>query len=148
LKKLRRWLTNSEKSTSLKEVIDTRFLLEFFYSTEAATQQKISRKYAALLTKRDGILPTIVIAELAQITCVKRGKDVAQSRFQALIQSGLIIQDVTAEIAQQAGLLKCANQNLPMGDCIIASTALLYHAKVLSDDLHFDSIRELRRTWI
>jgi predicted nucleic acid-binding protein len=141
-------LINSEKSINLKEVIDTRFLLELFYSTQAQTKQKASKRYSALITQSEGILPTIVIAELSQITCAKRGKDIAQSRYHALIQSGLQIAELTPLIAHQAGLLKCPNQNLPMGDCIIASTALLNHAKVLSDDPHFDSLPEVKRTWI
>lgn len=132
----------------MKEVIDTRFLREYFYSSQEDFKKKALRKFNDLVKQNEGILPTIVIAEITQITCNVRGKDVAKSRCQALIQSGLEIQDLTAEIASQAGLLKCVNQNLPMGDCIIAATALLNHARVLSDDLHFDSIKEIKRTWI
>ncbi len=132
----------------MKEVIDTRFLREYFYSSEAESREKAVREFNAMVRQNDGILPTIVIAEITQITCALRGKDVAQSRCQALIQSGLIIQDLSSDIAQQAGLLKCANQNLPMGDCIIAATALLNHAKVLSDDPHFDSLKGVKRVWL
>ncbi len=131
----------------MKEVIDTRFLREYFYSSQAEIREKVSRKFRTLIKQKEGILPTIVIAEITQITCTLAGKDMAQSRYQALVQSGLEIQDLTPEIAQQAGMLKCANQNLPMGDCIIASTALLNHARVLSDDSHFDTIREIKRIW-
>ncbi len=35
-----------------------------------------------------------------------------------------------------------------MGDCIIAATALITHARVLSDDPHFDAIKEIKRIWI
>jgi predicted nucleic acid-binding protein len=132
----------------LKEVIDTRFLLELFYSSKTETKQKTSKKYIALVSQDEGILPTITIAELAQIICATRGKDIAMSRYQALIQSGLEIQELTPCIAQQAGLLKCTNHNLPMGDCIIAATAQVNHARVLSDDPHFDNIPELKRVWI
>lgn len=132
----------------MKEVLDTRFLREYFYPKQDDLKQKTSRKLQVLIANNDGILPTIVIAEITQITCALRGKDMAQSRYQALIQSGLEIQNLTPPIAQQAGLLKCANQNLPMGDCIIAATALVNHARVLSDDPHFDGIDEIKRVWI
>jgi predicted nucleic acid-binding protein len=132
----------------LKEVLDTRFLREYFYSTQVETKERTNRKLKALITKNEGILPTNVIAEFTQITCAIRGKDIADSHYQALIQSGLQIQDLTPPIAQQAGLLKCAYQNLPMGDCMIAATALINHAKVLSDDPHFDCIGEIKRVWI
>ena len=101
-----------------------------------------------LISKNEGVLPTIVIAEITQITCSLLGKDMAQSQYQALIQSGLEIQSLTSPIAEQAGLLKCQYSNLPMGDCIIAATAIINHARVLSDDPHFDFIEEIKRVWI
>jgi predicted nucleic acid-binding protein len=132
----------------LHEVLDTRFLREYFYSNQNETKQKINRKLQALIAKNEGILPTIVIAEITQITCAIRGKDMAQSRFQALTQIGLDIQNLTPRIAEQAGLFKCQYTNLPMGDCIIAATALLNRARILSDDPHFDCIAEIKRAWI
>ena len=132
----------------MKEVIDTRFLREYFYSTNVDTKGKIDRKLKSLIAKNEGILPTIVIAEIIQITCEVRGKDMAGTRYQALIRSGLEIQNLTPSIAQQAGLYKCQYKNLPMGDCIIAATALLSHARIISDDTHFDCITETKRIWI
>jgi len=132
----------------LKEVLDTRFLTEYFYSTQAETKEKTTRKLKELIAKHEGILPTIVVAEIIQITCEKRGKDMAESRYQALTQSGLQIQELNAKIAKQAGLLKCQYKNIPMGDCIIASTAIINQAKILSDDSHFDDIKETKRIWI
>jgi predicted nucleic acid-binding protein len=132
----------------LKEVIDTRFLREYFYSADVETKEKTNRKLKNLIAKNEGILPTIVIAEIIQITCEVRGKDMAESRYQALIQSGMEIQNLTPSIAQQAGLYKCQYRNLPMGDCIIAATAIINHARIISDDPHFDCVKETKRTWI
>ena len=132
----------------MKEVIDTRFLREYFYSNHEQTKERTARKLKALLAKNEGILPTIVIAEIIQITCEIRGKDMAESRYQALIQSGLEIQNLTSSIAQQAGLYKCQYKNVPMGDCIIAATAIINHARIISDDPHFDSIKETKRIWL
>ena len=132
----------------MKEVIDTRFLAEYSNSTSPDIIEKTHRKMENLIAKKDGILPTIVIAEMVQITCGRLGKDMAGSLFQALIQSGLEIQSLTPQIAQQAGLYKCAFKNLPMGDCIIAATAQINHARILSDDPHFDCIEETKRVWI
>jgi predicted nucleic acid-binding protein len=132
----------------LKEVLDTRFLRECFFSNQDASRQKIARRLNSLIASNEGILPTIVLAEITKIACALRGKDMAHSRFQALIQSGLQIQGLTPQIAEQAGLLKCQYSNLPMGDCIIAATALLNHARVLSDDPHFDELKEVKRVWV
>lgn len=132
----------------MKEVLDTRFLAEYLYSGQAETKQKATRKLKELIAGNEGILPTIVIAEIAKITCQRQGKDMAESRYHALIQSGLQIQNLNPQIAQQAGLLKCAYKNLPMGDCIIAATAIINHARIISDDPHFDIIKETKRVWI
>jgi predicted nucleic acid-binding protein len=132
----------------LKEVLDTRFLREYFYCNDAETKEKTKRKLKTLIDKSEGILPTIVIAEIIQITCEIRGKDMARSRYQALVQSGLEIQSLTPQIAQQAGLYKCQYSNLPMGDCIIAATATACGAKIVSDDPHFDCIKDAKRVWI
>ncbi len=132
----------------MKEVLDTRFLREYFYSSQAEIKEKACRKLNALIAKNEGILPTIVIAEITQITCEIRGKDMAESRYQALIQSDLEIQNLTPIIAKQAGLYKTQYKNLPMGDCIIAATALLNHARIISDDPHFDCLPEIKRVWI
>lgn len=130
------------------EVLDTRFLSEYFYSTVAEVKAKTTRRLKELVAKNEGVMPTIVVAEIVQITCERRGKDMAESRYQALISSGLRIQDLSSEIARCAGLLKSKYRNVSMGDCIIAATAIVNHGRVLSDDPHFDVIKEISRTWI
>ena len=132
----------------MKEVLDTRFLTEYFYSAQADTKKKTTRKLKELIADKVGILPTIAVAEIIQITCEKRGRDMAESRYQALTQSGLQIQNLTSQIAKHAGMLKCKYKNIPMGDCIIAATAIENHARILSDDPHFDSVKETKRIWI
>jgi len=132
----------------LKLVLDTRFLTEHFYSDQTETKHKTTRKLRELTEKREGILPTVVISEIIQITCEKRGKEMAETRYLALMESGLQIQNLNPAIAKQAGLLKCRHKNVSMGDCIIASTAIINQARILSDDPHFDNIEETKRVWI
>ena len=132
----------------MKEVLDTRFLFEYFYSVNLDTRARAMRKMKELLSKSDGILPTIVITEIIRVTCDRRGKDMAESRYQALIQSGLHIQDLTPQIAKQAGLIKSQYKNVPIGDCIIAATAHTNHATILSDDPHYNTIKETKHKWI
>ena len=132
----------------MKLVLDTRFLTEHFYSDQTETKRKTTKKLRELTEKREGILPTIVISEIVQITCEKRGKEMAETRYLALMESGLQIQNLSPAIAKQAGLLKCRHKNVPMGDCIIASTAIVNQARILSDDPHFDNMEEAKRIWI
>jgi len=129
-------------------VVDSRFLVEHFYSTEAETKRKTSKKLRELIQRKEGLLPTIVIGETVRIVCEKVGKAEAETCYLSLIRSGLRIQDLNRDIAKQAGLLKCQHRNIPMGDCIIASTAIINQARVLSDDPHFDLIKEIKHSWI
>lgn len=132
----------------MKEVLDTRFFTEHFYSDQTQTKQKTAKRLKELVQRNDGLLPTIVISEVIQITCEKRGKELAETRYHALMESGLQIMNLTPTIAKQAGLIKCQRKNIPMGDCIIAATAITNHARILSDDPHYDTIKETKRTWI
>jgi predicted nucleic acid-binding protein len=132
----------------LKEVIDTRFFIEHFYSDQTQTKQKMATRLKELVQRNEGILPTIVISEVIQVTCEKRGKELAEIRYHSLMESGLQIVDLTPTIAKQAGIIKCQYKDVPMGDCIIAATAITNQARILSDDQHYGRIKETKSTWI
>ena len=130
------------------EVIDSRFLVEYFFSSDENVKSKTLRHLKDLVKKRNGILPTIVVTETVRYVCEKRGVEEAKIRYLSLARSGLLIADLTGEIAREAGLLKCTHPSVPTGDCIVASTASAKKAKILSDDKHFDEIKSISRIWI
>jgi len=132
----------------LKTVLDSRFIMEYFYSDKNEIKQKATKKLKELIQRKEGILPTIVISETIQTICEKIGKEEAEICYANLTQSGLKIQNLTPPIAKQAGLLRSKYRNIPMGDCIIAATSIADQATILSDDPHFDSISETKRSWI
>ncbi len=129
-------------------VLDSRFVMEYFYSDKTETKQKATKKLKDLIQRKEGILPTIVISETIQTICEQIGKEEAEICYANLTQSGLKIQSLTSPIAKQAGLLRSKYRNIPMGDCIIAATAIANQATILSDDPHFDAIQETKRSWI
>jgi predicted nucleic acid-binding protein len=129
-------------------VLDSRFIMEYFYSDKTETKQKATKKLKDLIQRKEGILPTIVISETIQTICEKIGKEEAEICYANLTQSGLKIQSLTSPIAKQAGLLRSKYRNIPMGDCIIAATAIANQATILSDDPHFDAIQETKSSWI
>ncbi len=129
-------------------MLDTRFFIEFFLSENPNLQQKATKKLKQLQQHQEGIIPTIVISEAIQRVCQKVGKEQAEICYTALINSGLHIQNLTPTIAKEAGILRSKYRNVPMGDCIIAATAAVNQARILSDDPHFDLIEEAKRTWI
>jgi predicted nucleic acid-binding protein len=132
----------------LKIVLDSRFIMEYFYSDKTEAKQKATKKLKDLIQRKEGILPTIVISETIQTICEKIGKEEAEICYANLTESGLKIQTLTSQIAKQAGLLRSKYRNIPMGDCIIAATAIANQATILSDDPHFDAIQETKRSWI
>jgi predicted nucleic acid-binding protein len=132
----------------LKEVLDSRFLIEHYYAVNLGIKQKTSKKLKDLIQRKEGLLPTIAISETIKTICEKIGKEEAEICYFSMVTSGLQIQELTAKIAKQAGLLKCQYKNIPIGDCIIAATAIENHARILSDDPHFDSVKETKRIWI
>ena len=132
----------------MKEVLDTRFILEHYYSPDSAVRQKTTKKLKELIQRKEGLLPTISISETVKTVCEKVGRQEAENCYLSIVISGLIIQELNAKIAKHAGLLKCQYKNLPIGDCIIASTAIINQAKIISDDPHFDIIKETKRSWI
>ena len=132
----------------MKIVLDSRFIMEYFYSDKTEAKQKATKKLKDLIQRKEGILPTIVISETIQTICEKIGKEEAEICYANLTESGLKIQTLTSQIAKQAGLLRSKYRNIPMGDCIIAATAIANQATILSDDPHFDAIQETKRSWI
>ena len=132
----------------MKMVLDSRFIIEYFYSEKTETRQKATKKLKELIQHKEGILLTIVISETIQTICEKIGKEEAEISYATLTQSGLKIQPLTSPIAKQAGLLRSKYRNIPMGDCIIAATAIANQATILSDDPHFEVIEDTKRNWI
>lgn len=84
------------------------------------------------------------LMRLCTLSVKRRGVEEAKIRYNSLLVSGLKIEELTNEIAELAGILKCKYSDIPMGDCIIAATAIKNKAKVLSDDDHFDGIEEVK----
>ena len=132
----------------MKQVLDSRFLLEYYYSQDKETRQKANQKMRELTQTGNGIIPTIVLCETIQIICSREGKDKAEMIYLSIVTSGMKMEDLSPSIAKEAGILKSTYKHIPVGDCIIAATAIRNQAKIISDDPHFDSIKETKRAWV
>jgi predicted nucleic acid-binding protein len=132
----------------VKQVLDSRFFVEYYYSEDKNVLQKTKQKMKELLVANEGIIPTIVVCETIQIICGREGKQKAEMIYLSIMASGIKIEELTPYIAKEAGLLKSLHKDTPIGDCIIAATAIKNKAKIVSDDYHFDAMKETKRIWI
>lgn len=96
----------------------------------------------------NGVIPTIVISETIQLICSREGKEKAEMIYLSIIASKIKMENLSPSIAKEAGILKSTYKQVPLADCIIASTAIKHQAKIISDDSHFDFIKETKRTWL
>jgi predicted nucleic acid-binding protein len=132
----------------VKQVLDSRFFVEHYYSKDKNILQKTNQKMKELIQANEGIIPTIVVCETIQIICTREGKQKAEMIYLSIMASGIKIEELTPSIAKEAGILKSLHKDIPIGDCIIAATAINNKAKLVSDDHHFDAVKETKRIWI
>jgi predicted nucleic acid-binding protein len=132
----------------LKQVLDTRFLVEYHYSQDPEMHRKALQKMKELTQNRDGIIPTIVVLETIRIIAEREGKEKAEMVYIWLTTLEVKIESLSPSIAKEAGILKSVHRHLSTGDCIIAATAIRNQARILSDDAHFDAIKETKRIWL
>ena len=132
----------------MREVLDTRFLLEYHYSQDPDTRKNALKKMKELTQNSSGIIPTIVVLETIRFISQNEGKEKAGMVYLWLTSIGLKIENLTPSIAREAGILKSTFQNVPTSDCIIAATAIKNQAKIISDDNHFDVIKGIKRSWL
>ena len=132
----------------MKHVLDSRFLIEYYYSQNLDTKQKANQKMREMIKNSDGIIPTIVICETIQLIYSREGKQKADMIYLSIVSSGIKIESLSSSIAKDAGILKSTYKHIPIGDCIIAATAISNQAMILSDDPHFDLIKETKKTWL
>ena len=132
----------------MKYVLDSRFLIEYYYSQNPEIKQKSNQKLRELIRTNNGIVPTIVICETIQLIFSREGKQKADMIYLSIVSSGMKIENLSPSIAKDAGILRSTYKHIPIGDCIIVASAINNQARILSDDPHFDLIKEVKRTWL
>ena len=92
--------------------------------------------------KITGLASVITITELIKIRGLK-DKERMHSDLGKLITSNLIFVDVDRTIATRAGELRL-KYDIPTADSLIAATGIVENVKhILTDDDHFDSVKNL-----
>ena len=130
------------------EVLDTRFFMEHFFSTDPAVQEKTRGRIRDLRRRREGVVPLVVVAELVDQVCRRAGRREAELRGQAILSSGLEVRPMDPSTAVAAGILRCSHRRIPLADCILAAVSNQLGGRVVSDDPHFAAIRGTRTAWL
>ena len=125
-----------------KTVYDTRFFVEFFYSKD----EKLLPRMREEKRRPERYASTVVIHELYKLTIEREGRETAKLRV-ALLKQEFKVVPVTTEIAEVSAELR-QRYALSMGDSMIAATAIGLKADCVSDDPHFERVREIKTTWI
>ncbi|MBN1245767.1 PIN domain-containing protein [Candidatus Bathyarchaeota archaeon] len=125
-----------------RAVYDTRFFVEFYYSKDDETLQRMKEEKK----QREKFISTVVIHEVYRLTLTREGRETAALRATLLKQDFKVV-SVTAEIAKISAELR-HKYKLSMADSMIAATASSLKAACVSDDPHFNSIKEIKTVWI
>ena len=125
-----------------KTIYDTRFLVELYYSKDEKTLNKLK----AEKPRKEKHISTIVLHEVYKLTLAREGRQTAQLRT-TLLEEDFKTVPVTADIAKASAELR-HKYKISMGDSIIAATAQSLKATCISDDPHFQKIKEINTKWI
>jgi predicted nucleic acid-binding protein len=124
-----------------KAVYDTRFFVDSFYSKDELLLKKIRAHRA-----RKRYVSAIVVHEVYNLAIKREGRETAKNQV-AHIKEDFEVVPVDDQIAQISAELR-HKYNLSMGDSMIAATAFMLKAACISDDPHFEQIKEIETTWI
>jgi len=128
--------------------VDTRFFLTH-YLADTDDLKRRTYKRMVELQREAAIVPTIVIHEVYKFEHENVGKDAAETRVNLILGSRFRIVNLTPEIAVVSARLRCKYGNIPTADAIVAATCMETKSRtVLSDDPHFEEIREIKCEWL
>jgi predicted nucleic acid-binding protein len=121
---------------------DSRFFVEFFYSKNETVHRKLEEEKK----RKEKYVSAIVIHEVYKLSLAREGRETARLRA-TLMKKDFKVVPVDDQIAQISAELR-QKYGLSMGDSMIAATASILKAVCVSDDPHFQQIKEIKTTWI
>lgn len=125
-----------------RAVYDTRFFDTLYNSKNEALKKKIQIEKK----RNEKYVSTIVIHELYKLTLANEGREIAKHKVEYIKQDFEVI-PVDDKIAQVSAEFR-HKYKLPMGDSMIAATAFILKAVCISDDPHFQHVKEIKTQWV
>jgi predicted nucleic acid-binding protein len=125
-----------------RAVYDSRFFVELFYAKDEDSRRRIREEKNC----KEKYVSTVSIHEVYRLSLVREGRETAKLRV-ALMKKGFQVVPVDDQIAQSSAELR-KKYNLSMGDSMIAATAASLKAICITDDPHFQQIKEIQTAWL
>jgi predicted nucleic acid-binding protein len=125
-----------------KTVYDSRFFMDFFYTKD----KEVISRLKELKKQKNKYISAIVIHEVYKFSILREGRDTAKLRASLMREEFQVI-PVDEQLAQISADLR-VKYKLSMGDSMIATTAIMLNAVCVSDDPHFQQIKEIKTAWI
>jgi len=126
-----------------KSVYDTRFFVEYFYSGDADFLRRLKEDLKAV---RERMVSALTVHEIHRINLEKEGREVATLRSETICRDFNVV-DVDYETAVISAELR-SRHRMPMADSVIAATAQIHGCSLVSDDPHFQGIKNLKTRWL
>lgn len=126
-----------------KQVYDTRFFAEYFYSDYKEVQ---IRAKDFVIRNKGRYVSVVTIHEVYMLSLAREGREAARLRLQT-IQDFFHIVEVDAQIAVMAAELRHKSR-IPMADGLIAATCRSLDARCITDDPHLTSLKEVKTQWV
>lgn len=120
-------------------VLDTRFLVAHTLPPSPEERERIATFTARIST--EGLLASsISIVEFIKVVGARIGKDAATTRLRVWGKGGLEFVPVGERVAYAAGELAQSHPEVPLGDAVVAATAMEASAPVVTDDPHYEGL--------
>ncbi len=125
-----------------RAIYDTRFFVELYYSED----EELLRRLKAEKERSEKYISVITIYEIYKISLAREGREDAILKTTLLKKDfhTVPVDDLTAQVSAELG----HKYGLSMGDSIIAATASKLKAVCISDDPHFQQIKEIKTAWV
>jgi predicted nucleic acid-binding protein len=125
-----------------RAIYDTRFFSALYYSEDMDIQERVRKQKH----RGEKFVSTVVIHEIYKLALSREGRETAK-HIVAFVKQNFKVVSVDDQIAQISAELR-QKYRLSMGDSMIAATADVLKAVCVSDDPHFQQIKEIRTEWI
>ncbi len=125
-----------------RSVYDTRFFVEYFYSDDESV---LTRLKEDLRSTRIRAVSMVTVHEIYKLVLEREGRDVAKLRGETIRRDFEVV-GLDYELAIESAEIR-RKYRIPLADSVILATAQRLGCQVVSDDPHFEKVKEVKTRW-